>query len=228
MDANLLYLLSWVIIGVSAIFYILLQVIFRKYFNEPNSLGLTGKELVELLNKETGYGVTIKEGNDFLGDYYNPKNNSIVLSKQVYSLPSITSIGVSAHEYGHAIQKNTRYPLMFLRNFLVYYANIGTTLGFWLAFIGILIGAMGLAKIGLFLYAGIVLFTFFTMPVEFDASRRALKILKTIKVSGKQLSNGELDKIRLILGLAGFTYVISFMSSLINFLYLLSLAKERD
>ena len=223
MDASLLYLLTWVIaiasIGVSFV----LKIMFAKYSKQKNSLNYTGVDVVKVLGKITGINLKIRRGSGTLTDYYDPRTETITLSPAVYDMPSIASIGVAAHEFGHAMQKHENYPFLRLRSLMVPVVNFGTNFGFWLFMIGVVLNLLNLAYLGLFLFGASVVFTLITLPVEFNASSRALVLLQELG-----LPEDELKKVKKVLIFAALTYVMAFASAVTNFLYMLSMLNQKD
>lgn len=217
-----LYLLTWIIAGISILLSIVVELLFSHYNKIPNSLELSGADLIKLLNKKTGLSISAKPGRGWSADYFDPRTNSITLSNKIYSTPSIAAIGITAHEYGHALQKATKYPFLMLRSIMVPVVNIGTNLGTWIFFIGLILGLTNLAMLGVILFASVTVFTLITLPVEFNASFRALKLLKELN-----LPTEELNQVKIILFFAALTYVAAFASALINLLYMLSLLNDR-
>ncbi len=223
METSIVYLLTWVIAIASLGVSFVLKLVFSKYTKQPNSLGYTGVDIVHKLGEVTGIKLDIKRGRGTLTDYYDPRNDTITLSESVYSVPSIASIGVAAHEFGHALQKHENYPFLRLRSLMVPVVNIGTNLGFWIFMAGIVLNVLNLAYLGLVLFGASVIFTLITLPVEFNASSRALKLLEDIG-----LEQDELKKVKKVLSLAALTYVMAFASAVTNFLYMLSMLQKHD
>ena len=158
-----------------------------------------------------------------LTDHYDPTDKTLRLSDSTYNSTSIAAIGVAAHETGHAIQHAKKYfPLVF-RRVLVPIANIGSSAGPWLAILGIVMSFPLLTDIGILLFAGAVLFYLVTLPVEFNASNRALKILKQNNV----LSSDELKGVKKVLSAAAMTYVASALVAMANFLRLVLISRNR-
>ena len=143
------------------------------------------------------------------------------MSESVYGSTSVAALGVAAHECGHAIQHKEGYLPLKLRSVSVPVANIGSKLSWPIILIGLILGYMGLARIGVFLFTFVVLFQLITLPVEFDASRRALKILEQKKL----LIGGELKGASKVLKAAALTYVASLLSSVLQLLRLILLTQ---
>ncbi len=153
---------------------------FSKFSKVNNSAFMTGKEVAKNLLEKNGLASTIQvnESKGFLTDHYDPSHKVIRLSPQVYNSTSISAIGVAAHETGHAIQHSQSYTPLMLRRILVPIASLGSNLSWILIILGFAIQALGLIKLGIILFTGVVIFQLITLPVEFNASKRA-KIMLT-------------------------------------------------
>ena len=225
-NANFAKIIKDVIMGLG-LYYLGLFVIFlfsiyaqvkvwgaiKRYSKVPNSLGLSGKEFVEKAAKKLGIPLKVTLARGWLGDYFDPRTNTIALSKSVYYEKSVAALGVAAHELGHAIQKKEGYFWMWIRSALVPIVPIGTYLGYFLIILGLAINALGLAELGLLLFGLMVVFTGVTLPVEFDASRRAYRLLKEWGMPAE-----ELQGVKSVLTAAALTYVAAFASALWSFL----------
>ncbi|MCR5253256.1 MAG: zinc metallopeptidase [Treponema sp.] len=209
---------------------------FSKYDRVMTKRGITGAQAAAILLRANGISdVKIQHIRGNLTDNYNPVTKILSLSDATYSSSSIAAVGVAAHETGHAIQHNTAYfPLSFRRT-LVPVANLGSRLGPLMAVAGIGFGYSGYADqnlplfqlitdIGLLLFAGAILFYIVTLPVEFNASRRALKILRE---SGVFVDKEEIRGARSVLWAAAMTYVASALSAVGSFLRLLLITNSR-
>jgi len=209
---------------------------FAKYDKIPVKRGVTGAQAAAILLRANGItDVKIAHIRGNLTDNYNPSNKVLSLSDATYSSASIAAVGVAAHETGHAIQHHVGYfPLLFRRS-LVPVANLGSRLGPLLA-----VGGMGfsiyaenaqytplcqlITDIGLLLFAGSVLFYLVTLPVEFNASSRALKILKG---AGVFTDRQEMEGAKSVLWAAAMTYVASALSAIASFVRLLLITNRR-
>lgn len=197
---------------------------FAKYSKKMSERQITGTQAASFLLRANGItDVQLGRISGNLTDHYDPSNKVLRLSDSVYDSASIAAIGVAAHETGHAIQHARKYAPLALRSFLVPIANIGSSAGPWLAVLGIVLTLPFLIDIGILLFAGSVLFYVITLPVEFNASNRALKILKQNNV----LSKEELKGVKKVLGAAAMTYVASALVAIGNFLRLVFIAKNR-
>ena len=198
---------------------------FKKYSRVRVMSGQTGAQAAKTLLERAGISdVEIKPVGGMLSDHYNPMTKTLALSKAVYDQPTIAAVGVACHEAGHAIQHARHYKPMWLRSALVRPANIGSKFGIWAIFLGLIIGATGLFKIGILLFLAAVVFQLVTLPVEFDASARAKKLSMEYGIVTAQEKTG-IDK---VLNAAAMTYVAAAASSVLQLLYWVSLARGRD
>ncbi|MBT9253924.1 MAG: zinc metallopeptidase [Brockia lithotrophica] len=183
---------------------LLVQSRFARYGQIPASRGLTGRSVAEAILRQNGlYDVAVEPVPGSLSDHYDPTERVVRLSEGVYDTASIAAVAVAAHEVGHAIQHGTNYPLLVLRHRLVPVLNITSGLAPWLILAGILFKASELFLLGVLFFAGVVLFHLVTLPVEFDASRRALRELERLGF----VSPAELPGARKVLTAAALTYV---------------------
>ncbi|MDR1143948.1 MAG: zinc metallopeptidase [Spirochaetaceae bacterium] len=197
---------------------------FSKYSRVQCGRGITGAQAAKLLmdaNNITDVAIEPVAGS--LTDHYDPGRHVLRLSQPVYGVASIAAVGVAAHETGHAVQHARGYGPLWLRSALVPVANIGSSIGPWLAVAGLAMAFQPLLTIGIILFAGAVAFYLITLPVEFNASARALAILKQNQV----LSGEELAGVRKVLSAAAMTYVASALTALMNLLRLVLLSRRR-
>ena len=159
-----------------------------------------------------------------LTDNYDPRSGKLNLSESVYNSSSVAAIGVAAHEAGHAIQDAKAYAPLKLRNGLVPATNLGTTLAFPLFLLGLFANLPAFMDIGIILFALAVVFSIVTLPVEFNASRRALRVL----ADGNFLTAQELPMARSVLDAAALTYVAATAMAILNLVRLLILRSQRD
>ena len=167
---------------------------------------MTGEDAAKrLLNSQGIYDVTVRPVKGQLTDHYDPRTKTVNLSESVFHSTSVAAIGVAAHECGHAMQDNVGYVPLKLRGAIVPVANIGSQAAFPLIIIGVLIGGMGspLVNIGLILFSLAVIFQLITLPVELNASRRAITLLDQVGILGGQ----EVNQTRKVLGAAALTDV---------------------
>lgn len=160
-----------------------------------------------------------------LSDHYNPGKKTINLSHDIYRGTSIAALAVAAHECGHAIQYKEKYIPISLRNAILPIANVGQYLGWIAIFIGLILGQTDIAWFGFIAMCGILAFQLVTLPVEFNASSRALSILQT-----RYLTSGEYDGAKKMLSAAAMTYVAAMISTLMSMLriFLIILGNSRD
>jgi uncharacterized protein len=188
----------------------------RSQSQVPLSSGLTGADVAARILKKSGLpGVGIEVSHGFLSDHYDPSTRTLRLSQESYYGRSVAAAGIAAHEAGHALQHAQGYWPMKLRQKLVPLANLGTQLGVLMVVIGLLVGLLGLAKIGVVIFAGFVVFTLVTLPVEIDASSRA----KAALAESRLLPRHELAGVSSVLTAAAATYVASALTAILQLLY---------
>jgi uncharacterized protein len=195
---------------------------FRKYSKIPIAFGLTGKDVAEKMLRENGiYDVTVHSVQGELTDHYNPANKTINLSSEVYSGNSISAAAVAAHETGHAIQHATAYSWLTMRSKLVPVVSLASNWLQWVLLLGVILmnSRPEILLVGIVLFALTTLFSFITLPVEINASKRALVWLENsgITVSGTH------DKAEDALRSAAYTYVIAALGSLATLIYYIML-----
>lgn len=202
-----------------------IQSVFSKYLRVHSLNGISGAEAARrVLNNNGLYDVSIEVIPGRLTDHYDPSSRVLRLSRDVYYGDSIASIGVAAHEAGHAIQHHEGYIPISIRNALVPVANLGSNLSWILVIVGLIIRWMNLVYLGIWLFAAVVLFQVITLPVEFNASSRALKQLKNVGV----LYEGEVDGAKKVLDAAALTYVAAVFVAISQLIRLLLIARDRD
>lgn len=209
---------------ISIIAQMIVSTTFSKHSKMRAFSGVTANRVVETILKSNDiYDVKIEKVKGNLTDHYDPRTNVIRLSETVNNSSSIAAIGVAAHEAGHAIQHDKKYAPVFIRKALVPVANIGSHLGILLAFIGLILGAQHsyLTNIGIFLFSGAVLFYLVTLPVEFNASRRAIRILDGMGT----FTQDEIRAVKKVLSAAAFTYVAAALASIANLARLILLSR---
>jgi hypothetical protein len=193
---------------------------YQKYSRVPNERGISGYQAAqELLNANGLYGIDIEGVPGNLSDHYDPKGKVLRLSPDVANGRSIASMAIVAHEVGHAVQDKQGYAMMRFRSTLVPAANLGSTLGIWLAFGGLVFRLSGLAWLGVALFSAAVLFTLVTLPVELNASSRALTMLRQTNL----LSQHDLKGAKSVLRAAALTYVAALAQAVMQLLYLVLL-----
>jgi len=189
---------------------------FAAYSKIPLSSRLTGKEVAEKMLRENGiYDVKVTSVDGFLTDHYNPINKTINLSPEVYNNYSVAAAAIAAHETGHAVQHATAYAWLNLRSKLVPAVQFSSSIVNWILLIGIFMASSGnstMLLIGIALFAMTVLFSVVTLPVEFDASRRALAWLEHTNVTNSQ----EFPKAKNALTWAAMTYVVAALAAVVT------------
>lgn len=206
------------------------QSTFKKYSSVRSMSGMTGAEAAKrLLNSQGIYDVTIRSVPGQLTDHYDPRNKTLNLSEPVYQSTSVSAIGVAAHECGHAIQDNVGYAPLKLRGAFVPVANFGSQLSLPLILIGFFIGGAGstLVQIGIWMFVLAILFQVITLPVEFNASGRAVALLADTGI----LKGDEVGQTKKVLGAAALTYVAAVAASVLQLLRLIILfggRRDRD
>ena len=197
---------------------------FAKYSKIPCSRKITGQDAAALLLKSNRINnVRIEGVGGSLTDHYDPSSKTVRLSQPVYASPSIAAVGVAAHEAGHAIQHAVSWGPLVMRSTLVPAANIGSSLGPWIAIAGFFFSYPLLVNIGILLFSVAVLFYVVTLPVEFNASSRAIAILRNNNV----LTENELKGVKKVLTAAALTYVASALTAIMSLLRLVLLSRRR-
>lgn len=201
---------------------------YAKFSRVRAGSGLTGADVAYRILQAGGAGaVPVEKTQGQLTDHYDPRKKVLRLSEGVYDGSSVAALGIAAHEAGHALQHATGYAPLGLRNAIFPVANIGSTLAFPLFFIGFLMSNKGpsiLMDIGILLFCGAVLFSVITLPVEFDASKRAVALLGDRGF----LSGQELEGARKVLSAAALTYVASMAMAIMQLVRMLILRDSRD
>jgi len=206
---------SLVFVGISMLVSLVLKGKFKAYSKIPLSSGLTGREVAEKMLRENGiYDVKVTSVDGFLSDHYNPANKTVNLSPDVYNGDNISSAAVAAHECGHAVQHAAGYSWLAMRSRLVPVVQVSSGLVNWILLIGILMinRFPELLLAGIVLFAITVLFSLITLPVEFDASRRALSWLNHTNVTNSQ----EYPKAKDALKWAAMTYVVAALAAVVT------------
>lgn len=191
---------------------------FDKYSRMRTMRGLTGAEAAAELLRSAGIGdVRIVRSHGVLSDHYNPVTKTLALSEPVYGASSIAAVGVAAHEAGHAIQHARQYAPLWVRSALVPTASIGSSLGYFVMVIGLVMWAMNIVLVGAVMFSAVLLFQIVTLPVEFDASKRA----KALLVQHGIVTAHERGGVDRVLNAAALTYVAAAVSTLLTLLYFL-------
>ena len=212
----------WILfIGIALISYVVQQNLnskFKKYSRVPLSSGMTGREVAEKMLHDNGiYNVTVTSTPGYLTDHYNPTNNTVNLSPEVYNGNSVAAAAVAAHECGHAVQHAVAYGPLQLRSALVPVVSFASNWVQWILLAGIIMVQTmpSILLIGIILFAMTTLFSFITLPVEIDASRRATAWLQRAGIT----SNYDHPMAVSALRSAAYTYVVAALSSLATLIY---------
>ena len=219
---------TYLIVLPAVIFALIAQMMvkstFNKYSKIKNEYGYTAREVARRILDDNGlYNINIEHISGNLTDHYDPSSNVIRLSDTVYNSTSVAAIGVAAHEVGHAIQHSQGYAPLKIRQAIIPITHIGSNLAVPIVLIGLLFSTLNwLIPVGIFLYAGVVFFQAVTLPVEFNASSRALDSLKNNNI----LQPGEINMSKKVLTAAAMTYVAAMFSSLMSLLRLILIAKR--
>jgi Zn-dependent membrane protease YugP len=205
--------------------------IFKRKFNEysqiPSAGGLSGKEVAEKMLRDNHiYDVQVNLADSILSDHYNPADKTVNLSPDVYNGRSVAAAAVAAHECGHAVQHSVAYAGLKMRSALVPFVSVTSNYMSWILLAGVLTLNVFpyLLMIGVALFALSTLFSFITLPVEFDASNRAIAWLKTSNTTTQE----ETDMATNALKWAGMTYVVAALASLATLLYYLGILNRRS
>ncbi|MBE7044873.1 MAG: zinc metallopeptidase [Ruminococcaceae bacterium] len=197
---------------------------FAKYRNVSNMRGMTGRDAArQILDRNGLQYIRIEHVAGELTDHFDPRDHVIRLSDATYSSDSVAAVGVAAHEAGHAVQHAMGYKPIKLRNAIIPVVNIGSSLSMPLFFIGLLLGSLGLAYAGVILFSSVLAFQLITLPVEFNASNRALEVLD----STGMLAPDEVKKAGKVLRAAAMTYVAAVASTALQLLRLLLILNNR-
>lgn len=198
---------------------------YSKYSEVRTMNGYTGQQIARMMLDDAGlFDVRIEVVNSKLGDHYDPANRVLRLSPDVYGGGTIASAGIAAHEVGHAIQHKEKYKPLIVRNSIVPAVNFGSSLSWMIFFAGILLGFKGLTTLGIILFSGVVIFQLITLPVEFDASTRALNILKSRGI----LYGDETRNAQKVLDAAAMTYVAATLMAISQLIRLIALSNRRN
>ena len=214
-------LLGVIITGIAQLF---ITSSYSKYKQINTKSGKHGCDVArEILNKNGLNNVNVEQVSGNLTDHYDPKTKTVRLSSDIYAGTSIASASVAAHECGHAIQDSDGYTPMIIRSKLVPIVNFATRIGYIVIAIGLILGALNLARIGIIMLLSMLLFQLVTLPVEFDASRRGKKELRELSI----LDKGEQNGASTMLKAAAFTYVAGVLSTLLQILRLFLIVSSR-
>ena len=219
----LLFSLPALILGLWAQFRV--QGTLRKYSQVPNGTRLSGAEVARRILSLNGlYDVAVEQTNGFLSDHYDPTTRTLRLSPQVYQGASVAAAGIAAHEAGHAIQHAEGYTPLQVRTAIVPTVQIGSWLGPIIFMVGLFFAGTTVAWIGLILFAATAVFSLITLPVEFDASRRA----KAILADTGMVYSYDMTGVNQVLDAAALTYVAAAVQAVSTVLYYLTLLSGRS
>jgi hypothetical protein len=199
---------------------------YQKFAQIPSSLGMTGADVARAILDKMGIShVSVEPVNGVLTDHYDPRAKAVRLSQGIYASSSLAAAAVAAHEYGHVLQDEQGYAFMNLRASLVPVANLGSQLGPPLVIVGILLGAMGgiFINIGIAVFIAAIAFHIITLPVEFDASSRALRLIDELGILQGEENKGA----KAVLQAAAWTYVATAVYAALQLVQLLIMARER-
>jgi Zn-dependent membrane protease YugP len=222
-------LVSLLFVGISLLVSMVLKSKFKKYAKIPLANGMTGKQIAEKMLRENGiYDVQVISSHGFLSDHYNPVNKTVNLSQEVFESSSISAAAVAAHECGHAVQHATAYAWLTMRSKLVPVVQLSSNLVNIVLLIGVIMAASGnttLLLVGIAMMAVTVLFTLITLPVEFDASNRALAWLDRTNIT----NSNEYPKAKDALKWAAMTYVVAALAAIVTLIqYIMIYLGSRD
>lgn len=222
-------IVSFIFIGISMLVSAILKSRFAAFSKIPLAARLTGREVAEKMLRENGiYDVKVTSVQGFLTDHYNPVNKTVNLSPEVYNNYSVAAAAIAAHECGHAIQHADAYRWLTLRSKMVPAVQFSSTIVNWLLLIGVVMASSGnttLLLIAIALFAVTVLFSLITLPVEFDASKRALAWLRNTNVT----NTAEFPKAKNALTWAAMTYVVAALAAVVTLLqYVMYFLGARD
>ncbi len=198
---------------------------FARWGRVRNGAGLSGAQVAERIIRQAGlHGVGLEGTPGQRTDHYDPSSHVVRMSQDVATQPSVASMAVVAHELGHAQQHAERSILIQMRNFLVPAMQFSPMVSYLLIVVGLLLNIAGLIEIGILFYGVVVVFMVLTLPVEFDASRRGLKLLRE---TGLMTTSDDVSGSRSVLTAAALTYVAAAVTALLNLLYYISLLNRR-
>ena len=224
MDEGTLYLLILGALALSLLAQVLVNRRFERYRKVPTASGMTGGEVARRLLDDAGLrNVRIERVSGRLTDHYDPQAKVLRLSPETMDGANVAALGVAAHETGHALQDADAYAPLQLRTACVRTAGIGSQAAWPLFLAGLIFNFRPLVLLGIALYTAMVVFTLVTLPVELNASRRALTLLE----SGGFLTDGELPGARSVLSAAALTYVASALMAVLQLLRLIAMASNR-
>ena len=216
------YILVLAALALSLIAQGMVSSAYKKYDKIQTRKGLPAARVAdEILRQNGNQAVSVRPVPGTLTDHYDPRNDTLSLSEGVYNSASIAAVGIAAHEAGHAMQKQEGYGPLALRSLLVPVVNIGSNLGLPIVILGLVMSFRPLITIGIVLFGLVVAFTLITLPVEFDASRRAVRMLS----SGGYVDKDEEAGVRAVLRAAAMTYVAAALGAVLQLARLILLSR---
>ena len=218
-------ILLLVVMALSMVAQNRVQRCYQQYAQVPATSALPACRVAQQLLDQNGSSVRLTEVSGSLTDHYDPRNQTVGLSQQVYGSSSVAAMAVAAHEIGHVMQYQENYVPIRIRNAILPVARIGSMAAPYIVILGIVLGLIDLAWVGLILYAAMLLFQVATLPVEFNASSRALTMLRDGGYLGNQ---AELDGAKAVLHAAAMTYVWAAVASLVSFLRLFAMVNRNN
>lgn len=199
---------------------------YGKWSKVRNSSGLTGVQVAERIMARTNVaGVRLEGTPGKLSDHYDPASHTVRMSQDIASVPSVAAMAITAHELGHAQQHQDKSVFIAMRNFLVPAVRFSPTVGYMMIMLGFLMNVTGMIYLGIALFGVMVVFMILTLPVEFDASARGIKLLRE---SGLLAVQEDESGAKQMLTAAGLTYVAAAVQAVLQLLYYVSLAQRRD
>lgn len=228
--SNEIFLVSMVFLGISFLVSVILKSKFTKYSKIGLANGMSGREIAEKMLRENGiYDVKVTSVQGFLSDHYNPATRTVNLSPDVYNGRSVSAAAVAAHECGHAVQHATSYGLLMLRSKLVPAVQLSSMLVNWILLAGMIVLATTqnatVLLVGIIVMSITVFFTLITLPVEFDASKRALAWLDNTNMTNRE----EYPKAKDALKWAATTYVVAALAAVVTLIqYIMIYLNSRD
>ena len=198
---------------------------YKKYSKIKNSKGLSGQEVARMILDDHGLeDVYVVATDGYLSDHYDPSRKTVRLSKSVYEGETVSSLAIAAHECGHAIQDKEGYLFFKIRSFIFPIVNIATSISYYIILLGFILQILDLVYLGIALTSLGLVFQIVTLPVEFDASNRAKKEIKRLKIT----NNGENNGVASVLFSAALTYVAGVLASALQIIRLVLIARNND
>ncbi len=225
LETPITLLISLLGFGIVILAQVRINSAYGKYKKIRNNKNLTGFDVARSILDNNGLNnIHIVETRGELSDHYDPSRKVVRLSHDVFHGNSVASISIAAHECGHAIQDKENYTFMRIRSALVPVVNFISYMGYFISIFAFLVGVMGYLKVGIIILLATILFQLVTLPVEFDASKRAKEQMEKLGI----IDNNEASGVKSVLGAAAMTYVASLLSSLLNLLRLVIMFNDRD